>query len=148
MYVRPLDLLSRLRPEPRSFDWIHFLNAGILILFFTLFGSRFVLSPAIVIDQPVKVPGMPSSSVALTASTCVVSIKANGQIFTPDAGRVSFEQLEQWLEQKARLAEAPTLLIIADQTVSYRELSRLYAVASRNGFKTVALAAEPASSEL
>ena len=45
MITRPLDLASKLRPEPRNFDWLFFVNAGLLVLFFVLFGSRFVLAP-------------------------------------------------------------------------------------------------------
>jgi biopolymer transport protein ExbD len=147
VYVRPLNLLSRLRPEPASLDWVHFLNVGLLILFFALFGSRFVLSPAIVLrDASVNVPRMPEASVALTASTSVVSIKANGQIFTPDAGRISFDQLQVWLARSARQAGEPSLLIIADSNVSYQELSRLYAAAAEHGFARISLAAEPVPS--
>ncbi|WP_404425664.1 ExbD/TolR family protein [Nibricoccus sp. IMCC34717] len=144
MYVRPLNLLSRLRPEPASLDWVHFLNVGVLILFFALFGSRFVLSPAIVLQDPaLQVPQMPEASVALAPSTSVVSIKANGQIFTPDAGRISFEQLQVWLARNARQTAEPSLLIIADKNVSYQELSRLYSSAAEHGFARIALAAEP-----
>ena len=32
MITRPLDLASKLRPEPRNFDWLFFVNAGLLSL--------------------------------------------------------------------------------------------------------------------
>ncbi len=145
MHVRPLDLASQLRPEPRNFDAIHFVNIGLLLLFFALFGSRFVLGPAVVIkDSPLLPPGVPAETLSFTESTAVVSIKANGQIFTPEIGRTSFSQLQVWLAQKARQAERPSLLVVADRSVSYQELSRLYAAASEHGFVQISLAAEPA----
>ena len=44
MITRPLDLASKLRTEQRSLDALFWVNVGILVLFFTLFGSRFVLA--------------------------------------------------------------------------------------------------------
>ena len=32
MITRPLDLASRLRPEPRSFDWLFYVNGGVIVL--------------------------------------------------------------------------------------------------------------------
>ena len=47
MITHPLDLASRLRPPPRSFDALFLVNGGLIILFFFLFGSRFVLAPGL-----------------------------------------------------------------------------------------------------
>lgn len=55
MIVRPLDLASRLRPEPRDFDALFYVNAGMLALFFSLFGSRFVIAPGLELDFQVPV---------------------------------------------------------------------------------------------
>ena len=32
MLSRPLDLASRLRPEPRNFDWLFIVNGGLIAL--------------------------------------------------------------------------------------------------------------------
>ena len=47
MITRPLDLASRLRPPPRNFDAWFYVNAGLLVLFFYWFGSRFILAPGL-----------------------------------------------------------------------------------------------------
>ena len=47
MITRPLELSSRLRPEPRTFDWVFYVNGGLIVLFFSLFGSQFVLAPGL-----------------------------------------------------------------------------------------------------
>ena len=31
MITRPLDLASKMRPEPRNFDWLFYVNAGLLV---------------------------------------------------------------------------------------------------------------------
>lgn len=146
MYVRPLDLASQLRPEPRSFDAFHFVNIALLLLFFAVFGSRFVLAPSIPVrDEPLTPAGLAPEAVAFTESTAVLSVKANGQLFTPELGRTSFAQLDGWLAAKARESERPSLLVVADQSVSYAEFSRIYEAAARRGFVRISIAAEPSA---
>ena len=45
MITQPLELVSHLRPAPRSFDVYFFVNVAVLGLFLTLFTSKFVLAP-------------------------------------------------------------------------------------------------------
>ncbi len=144
MIVRPLNLAERLRAVPVWNNWVSWLNVGALALFFVLFGSRFVLAPGLPLQAAgLQPPTVPGAAVALARSSTVVSIKANGQIFTPDLGRTSFPQLKPWLVKKAKEVETPALLIVADQSVSFVEISRLYAAATEAGFRAISLAAEP-----
>ena len=50
MITHPLDLASRLRPPPRNHDVLFFLNGALIMMFFVLFGSRFVLAPGLGVD--------------------------------------------------------------------------------------------------
>jgi len=50
MITRPLDLASKLRPPPRDFDFVFLVNGGLIVMFFMLFGSRFVLAPGLGVD--------------------------------------------------------------------------------------------------
>ena len=50
MITRPLDLASRLRPPPRNFDVFFYVNLGLMVLAFTVLGSRFVLAPGFGVD--------------------------------------------------------------------------------------------------
>ena len=59
MITRPLDLAAKLRPEPRRFDALFYVNVGVLALFFLVFGSRFVLAPGLGLDF--KLPEMPAA---------------------------------------------------------------------------------------
>ena len=59
MITRPLDLSSRLRRPPSGYEFIFYVNAGLIVLLFVLFGSRFVLSPGLGLDF--VLPVMPAS---------------------------------------------------------------------------------------
>ena len=66
MVTRPLDLLSRVRKPTAGPDWLYFVNAGLIVLFFVLFGSRFVISPGIVVSNqsrhgPYTLPVVPQA---------------------------------------------------------------------------------------
>jgi hypothetical protein len=50
MITRPLDLAGKLRPGPRNFDFVFLVNGGLIALFFTLFGSPYVLAPGLGVD--------------------------------------------------------------------------------------------------
>jgi hypothetical protein len=41
-----------MRPEPRNFDWLFYVNGAALVFFFALFGSPFVLAPGLSAEFP------------------------------------------------------------------------------------------------
>ena len=45
MITRPLELETRLSPPPRDLDFVAWVNVGVIVLFFSLLGSSFVLPP-------------------------------------------------------------------------------------------------------
>jgi biopolymer transport protein ExbD len=141
MIARPLDLASRLRPAPRSFDAFYYVNAGLLALFFALFGSRFVLEPGLGLDF-----SLPESGGGAASGTAefYLSIENSGQIFTGD-GLLSRAQLGGWL--KARVEEdrnrRPSLLIRASAGVPFATVTEIANQASAAGFSGVILAEEP-----
>src|SRR5437870_1399170 len=98
MITRPLELASKLRPEPRSFDWFFFVNGGLLLLYFTLFGSKFVLAPSLGIDF--RVPEMKGATDDARPATHHVGVTSSGQIFVPE-GLVTLEQFKRWLRDEA-----------------------------------------------
>ncbi|MDR0902769.1 MAG: biopolymer transporter ExbD [Opitutaceae bacterium] len=143
MITRPLDLASQLRPPPRRNDWVYMVNAALLAGFFLLFGSRFVLSPALMTgDASLRLPRGNAAGVALVAASEVVSVKTNGQIFT-DNGLVSQAQLRVWFADKIARNSASALLIRADGGVSLDLVTQVSDAARQAGFKQVSLAIEP-----
>ncbi|HEY8931687.1 MAG TPA: hypothetical protein VIM44_00065, partial [Rariglobus sp.] len=73
MITRPLNLSARLRPPPRGFEFLFYVNGGLIALFFVLFGSRFVLSPGLGLDF--SVPSMPEAMTGAVSTDVVVAIK-------------------------------------------------------------------------
>jgi biopolymer transport protein ExbD len=146
MIARPLDLASKLRRPPRSYDWMFFVNFGLIALLFVLFGSRFVLSPALTVNgDRLSMPTMPAGSVNLVPSTLLVSVKSNGQIFVDPQGLMTFAQLEAWMKDQIKRTPGARLLIRADARVPFDDLSKISAAAAAVGLAHD-LAVEPMKS--
>lgn len=138
MITRPLDLASKLRPEPRNFGALFFANAGLLVLFFSLCGSRFVLAPGMVVELP-RVAGANSSA---QPPTHVMTVTNFGQMLT-SAGLVpTMEELRRWLKEQAGSTPSSILLVKADRLVPNSTVVEITGAAYEAGFKSVILAAE------
>lgn len=139
MITRPLDLASRLRSQPRSFDFFFFVNVGLLGLFFMLFGSRFVLAPGLGVDFDLPVLTGHGATVATTQR--VISIRPSGQILAD--GLLNLPQLREWLNREAqklrdgRKVKEPALLIRASASVPLSEVTEIVAAARAAGFSVV-----------
>jgi biopolymer transport protein ExbD len=138
MIVRPLELASRLRSEPRNLDWLFFVNAGLLVLFFSLFGSRFVLAPGLKLD----LPQMEGSDRSAVTTTHHISVTSAGVIFI-DEGPVSLEQLKQWLKKEGAKTKHPALLVRASQGVNGKVQTEIVGAAAAAGFTVQWAAEEP-----
>jgi biopolymer transport protein ExbD len=139
MIARPLDLASRLRPPPQGTGALHYVNVGLLGLFFTVFGSRFVLAPGIGLDF--QLPQLPGAQSGAAQATDVISVLRSGQIFTSD-GLVDAGQLRQWLKSRSGRDPHPTLLIRASSGVTLTELIQIEGAAHDAGFRVLLAVAE------
>jgi biopolymer transport protein ExbD len=147
MITHPLDLSSRLRRPPRSFDWVFFVNFGLIALFFVLFGSRFVLSPALAVDGKDLTLSSTAEGVASNLpSTLVMSVKANGQKIVDPNGLVTMEQLKVWLAERAKRTPGANLLIRFDAAVRFDEVTAISAAAKEVGLFPI-LAVRPVKAE-
>lgn len=140
MITRPLDLASRLRPPPRGQDWLFVANVGLLALFFTLFGSRFVLAPGLGVDF--RLPVVPGAAAGARPASHVISVLNSGQVFTPD-GLTGIAELGLWLKAQAALTPTPCLLVRAGSGVRTSVLADVASAASAAGFELVWAVAEP-----
>lgn len=139
MIARPLDLASRLRPPPHGTGALHYLNVGLLGLFFALFGSRFVLAPGLGIDF--QLPQLPGAQAGAVQTSHVISVLRSGTIFSED-GLVDIGQLREWLKKRASSSgPRPTLLVRASAGVNLSKLTQIEDAAHDAGFR-VLLAAE------
>ena len=143
MIARPLDLASRLRPPPHGMGSLHYVNVGLLGLFFTLCGSRFVLAPGVGIDF--QLPQLAGAQSGASQATDVISVLRSGQIFTSEEGLVDIGQLRQWLKSRSGSDPHPTLLIRASSGVTLAELVEIEGAAHDAGFRVLLGAEERAS---
>ena len=141
MITRPLDLAARLRPEPRNFDGLFLVNAGLLALFFALFGSRFVLAPGLGVDF--RLPLVSGANANARPPTHVISVINSGQIFTNDGLR-KMSELGVWLKSQAANTEEPLLLVQAGDDVSVAVLADVASAARGAGFRMLFAVGEPA----
>jgi len=141
MITHPLDLASRLRPPPRSFDLLFLLNGGLIVLFFFLFGSRFVLAPGLGVDF--KLPQMAGANEGATIATVVISVPRSNMVLAED-GMLNYVQLRGWLQQRARQEKGLGLLVRADRSVPLEDLGVIAEMARTAGFTGgVQVAMEP-----
>jgi biopolymer transport protein ExbD len=140
MITRPLDLASRLRPPQHGYEFVFYVNAGLIALFFVLFGSRFVLSPGLGLDF--SLPVMPAALAGAVSTDVVVSIKGENLAFVAGA-KVDFTGLRGYLNERAKGAAALRLLVQADAALTMRDLTEIYDMAREAGFASVQIAAEP-----
>jgi biopolymer transport protein ExbD len=145
MITRPLDLASRLRPPPRNHDFLFMVNGGLIVMFFMLFGSRFVLSPGLGVDF--IMPEMPGALAGASRTTHVISVVRPGLIFVDD-GAINFDQLREWLKVQASQTEQPSLLVRTNASkVPVNDLIDITSAAHAAGFVRVVIGAlEPARS--
>jgi biopolymer transport protein ExbD len=144
MITHPLDLASKLRPPPRSFDSLFLVDGALIIVFFVLFGSRFVLAPGLGVSF--RLPEM-AGAVAAAAPTAVVISLPRSDMVLVDDGMLDYAQLEGWLERRARSEKGLALLVRADRRVPLEDLGVIAEMAANAGFTGgVQWAMEPVSS--
>jgi biopolymer transport protein ExbD len=139
MIARPLDLASRLRPPPQGLGTLHYVNVILVIIFFMMFGSRFVLSPGLGVDF--ALPSIDGARAGAIPTPYYINVLRSGQIFTDD-GLVDMGQLQTWLKARAAGDSHPTLLIRASSEVSLSEIVEIRGAAREAGFGSVLVGAE------
>ena len=144
MITRPLDLLSKLRPPPRNFDFLFLVNCGLIALFFTLFSSHFVLSPGLrVNNQDLLLPSSQDALTNATATPISVSVNASGQILS-DTGLIALPRLREWLSAQAKRAPGSRLLVIMDTRAPMDVFTNISDAAKAGGFSDIQLAMQSA----
>lgn len=138
MITRPLDLSSRLRPEPRSLGGLFFVNAGLIALFFILFGSRHVISPGL--DLEFQLPEIAGAQAGARATTHYVRVVNAGQIFAGDGLR-DVSELPAWFADQARRVKEPSLQIQVGGHVEFSVVTEISGAARRAGFVSIHVAA-------
>lgn len=149
MITRPLELESRMSPPPRDFNAVAWVNVGLIVLFFSLLGSRFVLATGVLVgvgEGAIELPSVNPASASTAATSVVVSYRRDNVILF-EGGMYSLAELRKHMEAYTRNNPGSVMLVRADKQVSNQALADLFAMAGAVGFKNVLLAAEPTGSE-
>lgn len=151
MITQPLELQSRLSPPPRDLDFFAWVNVGVIVLFFGLLGSRFVLAPGMPVgvagDAELVLPTVPSAVNTAAPASVVVSYRRGGidprdDVILFEGGMYKLSELEKHMEAYAKQHPGAVMLVRADRQVSMQAVLNLCEMARRVGFANVLLAAE------
>lgn len=146
MITRPLDLLSKLRPPPRNYDFLFLVNGALIALFFSLFGSRFVLSPGLTVNNEFSFRAVQDPFSMAKATPVSVSVNAAGQIWG-DTGLVAPSRLKEWLASQVKRAPGSALLVIMDTRAPMEVFTKIVETAGAVGFGSVQMAMQQAPAE-
>jgi biopolymer transport protein ExbD len=142
MITHPLDLAAKLRPPPRNLDALFLVDGLLIVVFFGLFGSRFVLAPGLGVDF--RLPEMAGAIGGAAPSSVVISLPRSDMVLVDD-GMLDYAQLRSWLEKRARSEKGLSLLVRADRRVPMEDLGVIAEMAVHAGFTGgVQWAMEPA----
>jgi biopolymer transport protein ExbD len=148
MITRPLELQSRLSPPPRDLDFVAWVNAAVIVLFFSLLGSGFVLAPGLLIgagDEGFKLPATGGLQYSPTASV-VVSYRQD-EVILFEGAIIKLPELRERLKVYAQQHPGEVLLLLADKHVSAQAVTDLSAMATSVGFAYVLMAGETPTPE-
>jgi biopolymer transport protein ExbD len=147
MITRPLELESRLSPPPRDLNFVAWVNVAVIVLFFSLLGSRFVLAPGLLVgtSEGFNLPTAAGLRNFQTAS--VVVHYRRDDVIIYEGAIVKLPELQQRLEAYAKQHPGEVLLLLADKHMSAQALGELSAMAQSAGFANMVMGAETPAPE-
>ena len=146
MKARPFDFEAQLRLKSRRLDPVPFIDACLIVIFFSLFGSTYVFAPGVTLN-------LPTSRTATLDALPVYEVLTVGEIEGSERilydGRIyNLETFEKSLLGSESDRGGVTLLVRMDEEVSVRTLSEVCDIARGAGFREVQIAAEPATERM
>jgi biopolymer transport protein ExbD len=145
MITQPLELQSRLSPPPRDLDFFAWVNVALIVLFFGLLGSRFVLAPGMPIgvggEGGIDLPQIAGATAGAGPASVVVSYRRDNVILF-EGGMYNLPELRKHMETYARKHPGAVMLVRADRQVSMQAFLDLCEMARAVGFANVLAAAE------
>ncbi|MDI1247334.1 MAG: biopolymer transporter ExbD [Lacunisphaera sp.] len=149
MITRPLELESRMSPPPRDLDFVAWVNVGVIVLFFGLFGSNFVLAPGLPVgvgeQGTLVLPSVGAASQGAGTASVVVSYRSDNMILFEGGMYLSLSELRKHMDKVGYTKQHPgaVMLVRADRQVTVQAFADLCEMAREVGFANVLLAAEP-----
>ncbi len=134
MITRPLDLESRLSPPPRDLGFVAWVNVGLIVLFFGLLGSRFVLATGVPVGTDALTTGVPGPNV-------VVSYRGPNVILFED-GIYNMADLRRQMERYIKAHPGAVVLLQMDGQAPLQAFVDLSRLVKELGYANLVLATE------
>ncbi len=145
MITRPLELHSRLSLPPRDLDFFAWVNVAVILLFFGLLGSRFVLAPGMSVgvgaEASLVLPEINSATESAGPASVVVSYRRDNVILF-EGGMYTLPELRKHMEAYVKKHPGAVMLVRIDRQVSTQAFLELCEMARSVGFANVLVAAE------
>ncbi|HWA26315.1 MAG TPA: biopolymer transporter ExbD [Lacunisphaera sp.] len=147
MITQPLELQSRLSSPPRDLDFFAWVNVALIVLFFSLLGSRFVLAPGMAVgvaspgERVIVLPEV-SGAIASAGPASVVVSYTRDNVILFEGGMYNLGELRKHMERYVHEHPGAVMLVIADRQVSVQAFAELCTMAREAGFAHVQLAAD------
>lgn len=143
MITRPFNFVAQVRQTRAGIDLVPFVDVCIILLFFGLFGSRFILAPGVAVDlQLPAASGAPPDAVP-TSRVLTVGEVGGREVLMFEGRILDLEKFERFLKERAGRFEGEVLLLRMDRDVSMVFLTRVMETAKIGGFARALLAVEP-----
>ena len=139
MITRPLDLASRLAPPPRNFDVFFYVNVPLIVLFFSLFYSRFVLAPGLGVDF--RLPVFAGAGAGGRPTDIVIAVRSADMILVEETV-LKLSELKPWLLKQSAGRSGQRLLVQVSAALPTKDTMSIADMATEAGF-VVQIAAEP-----
>lgn len=139
--------LEREIPEPVSVGFWGFLDACLIGLFFALFGSKFIITPGLIVDLP-RLESTRVVAVAPEYDVLTVG-EVEGEEMILFEGRIlTLDKFESFLEKRGVIDSRATLLLRVDAYVSMQTLASLVEAASDAGYNRIQIATEEGQEQM
>ncbi len=145
MIVQPFNFTSRLRQTSVGFDAVPFIDACLILIFFSMFGSQFVVAPGVTVNLPAM--QAPAADAIPTSRVLTVGEVEGRELIIFDNRVLSLETLENSFAQHPASGPGEVLLLRLQRDVSVQLLVRINELAGKAGFSAVQIAAEPERAE-
>ncbi|WP_438481476.1 ExbD/TolR family protein [Oleiharenicola lentus] len=147
MITRPLDFESRLSPPPRDLDFVAWVNVAVIVLFFALLGSRFILSPGVEMQlgggkSVLDLPSAGSAANGSAAASVVVTYRRDNVILFEGA-IYSLPDLQKRVRAYAKANPGAVMLVRIDRQVTMQAFLDFAEMVKKEGFGRVVVASEP-----
>lgn len=140
MIVQPFNFTSHLKQVSIGFDVVPFIDFCLILVFFALLGSPYVVAPGLTVNLPAM--QAPAADAIPTSRVLTVGEVEGRELIIFDNRVQTLKTLQETFANQPA-APGEVLLLRLQRDVSVQLLVRVNELAARAGFAAVQIAAEP-----